>query len=75
VLDRLWRGTISDLRNHGARVVAIGALLALGDAIAEFAAEHCVALELLEQMPNNLWTPSECPLCAAGMPLELVGTS
>jgi orotate phosphoribosyltransferase len=69
------RGTFSDLQALGADVIAIGALLALGDAIAEFAAEQRVALELLERMPNNLWIPSECPLCAAGMPLEIVGTS
>ncbi len=69
------RGTFSDLQALGADIVAIGALLALGDAIAEFATEHHVALELLERMPNNLWTPSECPLCAAGMPLEVVGIS
>jgi orotate phosphoribosyltransferase len=69
------RGAFSDLQALGADVVAIGALLALGDTIAEFAAEHHVALELMEQMPNNLWTPSRCPLCAAGMPLEIVGTS
>jgi orotate phosphoribosyltransferase len=69
------RGTFFDLQALGAGLVAIGALLALGDAIAEFATEHHVALELLERMPNNLWTPSECPLCAAGMPLEVVGIS
>jgi len=69
------RGTLLDLEAIGADVVAIGALLALGDAIAEFAAEKHVALELLEKMPNNLWTPAECPLCAARMPLAIVGTS
>ena len=69
------RGSFSDLQTLGARVVGIGALLALGDAIAEFAAENRMALELLERMPTNLWTPSECPLCAAGVPLEIVGTS
>jgi len=69
------RGTFFDLQSLGAGVVAIGALLALGDAIAGFATEHHVALELLERMPSNLWTPSECPLCAAGMPLEVVGIS
>jgi orotate phosphoribosyltransferase len=69
------RGTFFDLQALGAGVVAIGALLALGDAIADFATEHHVALELLERMPNNLWTPSECPLCAAGIPLEAVGIS
>ena len=69
------RGAFFDLQTHGARVVAIGALLALGDAIVEFATEQGVALELLERMPNNLWTPAECPLCAEGVPLEIVGTS
>jgi orotate phosphoribosyltransferase len=69
------RGTFFDLQALGADVVAIGALLALGEAMAEFVTEHHVALELLERMPNNLWTPSECPLCAAGMPLEVVGIS
>jgi orotate phosphoribosyltransferase len=68
-------GTFSDLEAIGVDVVAIGALLALGDAIGEFATEHNVGLELLERMPNNLWTPSECPLCAAGMPLETAGRS
>ncbi len=69
------RGAFFDLQALGADIVAIGALLALGDAIAEFATEHHVALELLERMPNNLWTPAECPLCATGIPLEVVGIS
>jgi len=69
------RGTLSDLQALGAGVVAIGALLALGDAIMDFAAEHRVALELLERVPNNLWIPSECPLCVAGVPLEIAGAS
>jgi len=69
------RGAFSDLQAHGARIVAIGALLALGDAIDEFATKRGVALELLERMPNNLWTPMDCPLCASGVPLENVGTS
>jgi orotate phosphoribosyltransferase len=69
------RGTFRDLKALGAEVVAIGALLALGDSMTGFAAEHRVALELLEQMPHNLWTPSQCPLCAADPPLEIMGTS
>jgi orotate phosphoribosyltransferase len=69
------RGTFSDLQALGARVVTIGALLALGDAIAEFSCKHHVPVELLERMPTNLWTPSQCPLCAAGVPLEVAGTS
>jgi orotate phosphoribosyltransferase len=69
------RGAFSDLQAIGANIVAIGALLALGDSIAAFASEHPVALELLDQMPHHLWTPSECPRCAAGKPLEIMGTS
>jgi orotate phosphoribosyltransferase len=69
------RGAFSDLQAIGANIVAIGALLALGNSIATFASEQHVALELLNQMPHHLWTPSECPLCAAGKPLEIMGTS
>jgi orotate phosphoribosyltransferase len=67
------RGAFFDLQAIGAEVVAIGALLALGDSIIGFASEHHVALALLKQMPNNLWTPSQCPLCAAGTRLEIGG--
>jgi orotate phosphoribosyltransferase len=69
------RGAFFDLQTHGGHVVAISALLALGEAIFEFATGHGVALELLERKPNHLWTPSECPLCVSGVPLEIVGTS
>jgi len=69
------RGALSDLQSAGADVVAIGALLGLGYSIGNFAAEHQVALELLHQMPHNLWTPAQCPFCAAGQPLEIMGTS
>jgi orotate phosphoribosyltransferase len=69
------RGAFSDLQAIGANIVAIGALLALGDSIAGFASEHHIAVELLNQMPHHLWTPSECPLCAAGQPLEIMSTS
>jgi orotate phosphoribosyltransferase len=69
------RGAYFDLQAKGAVIVAIGALMALGEAITAFSAEHRVPLELLEQAPNNLWLPSQCPLCTAGQPLEIVGTS
>jgi len=68
-------GTFFELESFGVKPVAIGALLAMGGTIGEFAAAHEVPLELLNQMPNNLWTPAECPLCKNGEPLEIVGTS
>jgi orotate phosphoribosyltransferase len=67
------RGTFEDLRALGAQVVAIAALLVLGDAFPPFAAQHAVALDALEQSPYELWTPEQCPLCAAGVPLERRG--
>lgn len=68
-------GTFVDLQALDADVVAIAALLALGDSITAFSAAHHIPLELLQRLPNNLWTPSQCPLCAAGQPLEIVSTS
>jgi orotate phosphoribosyltransferase len=69
------RGTFFDLQSVGAKVVAFAALLALGDAVFAFAAEHGVPLHLLQHLPSNLWTSAQCPLCAAGQPLEIVATS
>jgi orotate phosphoribosyltransferase len=69
------RGAFRDLQVVGAEVVAIGALLGLGDSIAKFARENRIALELLQRMPHNLWTPEECPLCAAGEAIEIASTS
>lgn len=59
------RGTFRDLEECGAELAGIGALLVLGDAAIEFAAAKNVPLESLAAMPNHLWTPEECPLCAA----------
>jgi orotate phosphoribosyltransferase len=64
------RGTYEDLLACGARPVALGTLIAFGTWSTSFAAEHDLALEALEQLGNNLWTPQECQLCAAGEPFE-----
>lgn len=64
------RGAYFDLKDCGAQVVSVSALLVLGDAFPAFAAQHGVALHSLTAMPNNLWTPDECPLCAQGLPLQ-----
>jgi orotate phosphoribosyltransferase len=63
-------GTFDDLHSCGAIVVEIGALLVLGSAAAAFALDKGVPLRSVASLPNNLWTPSECPLCASGTPLE-----
>ncbi len=64
------RGTLTDLRDCGATVVAIGALLVLGTAASKYANQMNVALHSLATLPNNLWTAKDCPLCAAGVPFE-----
>jgi orotate phosphoribosyltransferase len=69
------RGTLRDLQSHGATVVAVASLVILGDAFADFAAEQKIPVESLAHLPNNLWTPAECPQCAAGMALEHLAIS
>jgi orotate phosphoribosyltransferase len=64
------RGTYEDLVACGARPIAFGTLIAFGEWSTSFAKDHDLALEALERLENNLWTPDECPLCAAGELLE-----
>jgi orotate phosphoribosyltransferase len=64
------RATLTDLRAVGAESVTIGALLVLGSAAAALAAEAALPLERIASLPGGLWAPSECPLCAAHIPLE-----
>jgi len=66
------RGTYADLLECGARPVALGALFIFGDAAASFAAERGLALEGIARLDFNLWKPAACPLCRAGIALELV---
>jgi orotate phosphoribosyltransferase len=64
------RATVADLRTADAEVVAVGALLVLGSRAAEYAAQEGLTLEHVAAMPNRIWEPTACPLCAAGQPLE-----
>jgi orotate phosphoribosyltransferase len=64
------KGAFADLEACGAQVVAIGALLVLGDAASAFAESKGVPLFSLAAQPNSLWAPSDCPLCAARAPLQ-----
>jgi orotate phosphoribosyltransferase len=64
------RGTVEDLETCGARIIAIATLLTLGSAAQDFARSRSVTLETLAHLPNTLWIPAACPLCADGIPLE-----
>lgn len=64
------KATFADLQSCGAQIVALAALLVLGDSAAQFAQFNQVPLLSLAALPNQLWTPESCPLCASGVPLE-----
>ena len=64
------RGTFEDLEACGATVATISTLLVLGTSAAEYASSKGVPLKSLAEMPNNLWIPAQCPLCASGVPLD-----
>jgi orotate phosphoribosyltransferase len=64
------RATLADLDACGAAPVAIGALLVLGSAADTFAGSLSLPLLSVAAMPNTLWTPEECPLCAQGLALS-----
>jgi orotate phosphoribosyltransferase len=64
------KGTFTDLQSCGAEVVEISASLVLGTAASKFADRVGVPLRSLAVLPNNLWTSTECPFCAAGTPLQ-----
>ena len=63
-------GTFADLQSCGAVVAGISALLVLGDAASAFAISKGIPLRSIAALPNNLWSPKECPLCASGARLE-----
>jgi orotate phosphoribosyltransferase len=64
------RSTYTDLRALGADPCVIGALLVIGPAAARFASEMGTPLERLADLPQSIWTPAECPMCAVGAPLN-----
>jgi len=64
------RATVSDVRAAGADVIAIGALLVLGSSAAGYAEREGFELVHAAAIPNRIWEPHACPLCAAGRPLE-----
>lgn len=64
------RATFTALTALGARPVAVGALLILGETALPFFAANNLAVESVARLANELWEPAACPLCAAGVPLS-----
>jgi len=63
------RGTLDDLSRVGARPVALASLMSLGPSASALAEQNRLSFETLVSLPFDLWTPSDCPLCARGEPL------
>jgi len=66
------RATFADLVACGAHPVALGALIVFGDPASRFAVENGLALETIEQLPLDMWSPAECPLCRSGIAIDRV---
>jgi orotate phosphoribosyltransferase len=64
--------TYDEVQQQGARVVAVAAFAILGSVGARFFTERQIPIEALSREDFNLWQPSACGMCAAGVPLETV---
>jgi orotate phosphoribosyltransferase len=69
------RASVDAVEACGAEVVAVGALLVLGDAAPGWAAGRGLPLERVAARANAIWAPEACPRCAAGEPLERVASA
>jgi orotate phosphoribosyltransferase len=65
------RATIADLESCGAVPVVLGALIMVGSQGRQFAADRQIPIESLVELPNPIWAPTECPMCALGAPLTI----
>ncbi len=63
------RGTLADAKACGAVPLVLGALIASGSGARKIAADEGIPFESLVQLPNPIWAPTECPMCALGAPL------
>jgi orotate phosphoribosyltransferase len=61
--------TLADVHRCGAELAGFASLITLGDAAATIAARHRVPFAHLLALDRALWSPEQCPLCAAGVPL------
>lgn len=62
--------TFAVLAALGARPVAVGALLILGETARPLFAANNLAVDAIARLANDLWEPAACPLCAAGVPIS-----
>jgi orotate phosphoribosyltransferase len=63
------RGTYTSLVAAGATPVVVGALLLVGQTARRHFEAVGVAVVAVDETEGALWTPDECPLCKAGVPI------
>lgn len=64
------RATLTAVESRGGIPVVVGALYVLGSIGENFFKERGLRIETTGRAPFESWRPPECPLCAAGVPLE-----
>lgn len=64
------QGTYTELEVNGAVPVVAAALLVLGSTGADFFSQCDVPVEAVARDDYEMWLPTDCPLCAAGEPIE-----
>jgi orotate phosphoribosyltransferase len=64
------RATMAAIEQHGAIPIVVGALAVLGATGENFFKERGLRVETTARAPFETWRQPECPLCAAGMPIE-----
>ena len=64
------RSTARALREAGATVVALAALVELGDDGTRLGGELGIPFHVLARRERQLWRPDSCPLCKRGTPLS-----
>lgn len=63
------RATATALSSAGARTVAVGAFMALGNLAREYFSAQGIPVETLLQRDFKLWEPADCSLCRRGIEL------
>lgn len=64
------RATYTALKECGAQVAVVGALLVLGVRGLDFFEQEGVPVVSVASDAYDFWSPADCPACRAGMPLE-----
>jgi orotate phosphoribosyltransferase len=64
------RATLTAVESHGGIPVVVGTLYVLGGIGAEFFKQRGLRIETTGRAAFDSWRQPECPLCAAGVPLE-----